>query len=52
MEETCHGCGKAGRGPIPLSSILSHKGRGGHFQPWVALHRSMKTRNDTTDVRR
>ncbi len=33
-------------GVIPLTSILSRKGRGGHFHLSVALHRSMKTRND------
>ena len=32
---------------IPLTSILSHKGRGSHFHLSAALHRSMKTRNDT-----
>ena len=32
-------------GVIPLTSILSHKGRGGYFHPSVALHRSMKARN-------
>ena len=31
---------------IPLTSILSHKGRGSHFHPSVALHLSMETRND------
>ena len=32
-------------GVIPLTSILSHKGRGGHFHPSVALHRSMITQD-------
>ena len=33
-------------GVIPLTSILSHKGRGGYFYLPVALHRGMITRND------
>ncbi len=33
-------------GVIPLTSILSHKGRGGHFHLQVAFRRSMKTRDD------
>ena len=33
-------------GIIPLTSILSHKGRGGNFHLSVPLRRSMITRND------
>ncbi len=33
-------------GVIPLTSILSHKGRGGYLHLPVAPHRDMKTRND------
>ena len=33
-------------GVIPLTSILSHKGRGGQFHPTVALHRRMITQDE------
>ena len=33
-------------GVIPLTSILSHKGRGGHFHLLVTPHRGMITRNN------
>ena len=32
-------------GVVPLTSILSHKGRGGHFHPLVTPHRGMVIRN-------
>ena len=39
-------------GMIPLTSILSHKGRGGNFHLSVALRWSMITRNDIGENRR
>jgi hypothetical protein len=39
--------GKVGMRVIPLTSILSHKRRGGYLHPSVALHRGMITQNDS-----
>ena len=39
-------------GVIPLTSILSHKERGGHFHLSVAPQRGMNTRNDSEENRK